>query len=279
MGASTLAVGQVGLGLAAAAHHKGYASHPRATVRAVCDKDGDRARAFARAHGVGQVFVDFDEMLQRADIDAVDITTPTYLHTPMGAQAVAAGKHVLCEKPFCLDPDQGLAVCAAARRRGGAAHDPYRGDGVDIPIITWKHAGEEAHGVWMRAERLNGKFDYMRGFSTTVIGEEGLIQVLGEGGAGLDWAGQAAHLLLHRRGKAVEALRFDEGGDDVWASEISYYGQGHIRQVHHFVEAVLAGQAPRYGGVDGVAAVRCTLAAIGSAQTGRPVRLDQAGAP
>ena len=81
MSASPLAVGQIGLGLAAAAHHKGYASHLQ--VRAVCDCNVERARSFARVHGVEQVFGDFGDMLQRADIDAVDITTPTFLHAPV----------------------------------------------------------------------------------------------------------------------------------------------------------------------------------------------------
>ena len=76
-------------------------------------------------------------------------------------------------------------------------------------------------------ERLNGQYDYRRGFSTTVSGEKGMIEVLGEGGARLDWAGQPVHLVLHRAGMPSETFRFDEGGDDVWDSEIAYYSRGH----------------------------------------------------
>ena len=170
--------------------------------------------------------------------------------------------------------DEVYAVAASAGggpRRGGAGHDPYRTAEVDIPIITWRYADPERQGVWMRAERLNGKYDFMYGFSTTVVGETGMIEVLGEGGRNLLWEGEQQHLVLHREGQETACFRFDEGGDRVWASDISYYGQGHVNQVHHLIDAIRQNSLVRYGGEDGVRAVRCTLAAIRSAQEGRPV--------
>lgn len=160
-------------------------------------------------------------------------------------------------------------------KRQGAAHDPYTAPGVDIPIITWKYRDGARQGVWARAERLNGKYDYRRGFSTIISGETGMIEVLGEGGAHLDWQGRAVHLVLFREGKEPATWRFDEGGDDLWDSEISYYSRAHISQVHHFVDSALAGRDPRYQGEDGVRAVQCTLATILSAQQGRPVRVEE----
>jgi predicted dehydrogenase len=146
---------------------------------------------------------------------------------------------------------------------------------VDIPIITWRYEDPACQGVWMRAERLNGKYDFMRGFSTTAIGEKGMIEVLGEGGDNLFWEGRKQHLVLHREGRPTMCFRFDEGGDDVWESEISYYGQGHINQVRHFVDCVANDARPRYGGEDGAHAVQCTLATIRSAEERRPVRLEE----
>jgi predicted dehydrogenase len=115
----------------------------------------------------------------------------------------------------------------------------------------------------------------MRGFSTTVVGERGMIEVLGEGGHNLVWKGEQQHLILHREGQESVGFRFDEGGDDLWESDISYYSQGHIAQVHHLVESILHDTAPRYTGTDGVHAVRCTLATIESAQRDRPVQVDE----
>ena len=109
----------------------------------------------------------------------------------------------------------------------------------------------------------------------TYSGEKGMIEVLGEGSHNLLWEGQQQHLILHRDGKETVCLRFDEGGDDLWASDISYYGQGHVNQVHHLIDCIIKDEAPRYTGTDGVRAVQCTLATIRSAQEGRPVRVDE----
>jgi predicted dehydrogenase len=378
--------GIVGLGLAASAHVKGYLSHPRASVRAVCDVDGDRAHAFAREHGVAKVYDSFDGMLADPELNVIDIATPTFLHAEMTRKAAAAGKHVHCEKPFCRTLREGERACASVREHGvrllvgetylfltshkaardlidageigmplqirqrhgawlerekarvytgpaernwridpeksgggsypwifdhavhffataeffmrdlrvaevhsvvargeagdhraGARHDPYMRAEVDIPIITWRYEDPSCQGVWMRAERLNGKYDYMRGFSTTIIGEKGMIEVLGEGGDNLFWEGAKQHLVLHREGKPTRCFRFDEGGDDVWDSEISYYSQGHVNQVHHLIDCILDGSAPRYSGEQGMHTVQCTLAAIVSAEkqgTVKPREID-----
>ena len=85
-------------------------------------------------------------------------------------------------------------------------------------------------------------------------------EVLGEGGHNLLWDGEQQHLVLHRPDRPTEAFRFDEGGDDIWDSDISYYSQGHANQIHHLIDSIPADSPPRYDGSDGVRAVRCTLA-------------------
>jgi predicted dehydrogenase len=378
--------GIVGLGLVASAHVKGYESHPRAEVAAVCDLDIARAKAFAAEHGIKRVYATFEEMLRDRELNAIDVATPTYLHAAMTREAAEALKHVHCEKPFCRTVREGLDACAAARERGvrllvgetyvfiashqkarelidageigrplqirerhgawherqqarvytgpaerswrvdpvksgggrypwifdhavhffataeyfmretrvaevyavssrdrgsvrrsGAKHDPYTLAEVDIPIITWRFEDPACQGVWMRAERLNGKYDFLRGFSTTIVGETGMIEVLGEGGHNLLWDGRQQHLILHREGKPVECFRFEEGGDEVWDSDICYYSKGHVNQVHHFVDCVLNDKPPRYSGEEGLHAVACTLAAIRSAMEDRQVRVSEIG--
>ena len=118
MTSETVRVAIVGLGLAAASHFEGYASHPRAEVVAVCDADTERAREFGDAHGISQVYSSYEELLATVDMDVVDIATPTYLHGPMTRQAVEAGRHVNCEKPFCRSVGEGLEATADARRSG-----------------------------------------------------------------------------------------------------------------------------------------------------------------
>jgi predicted dehydrogenase len=162
---------------------------------------------------------------------------------------------------------------APARR--GAEHDPYVNAEVDIPLMTWRYEDADRQGVWARAERLNGKYDFMHGFSTAIIGEKGMIEVLGEGGHNLLWGGEQCHLILHREGRDSLAMRFDEGGDDVWASDVSYYGQGHVNQIHDLIDAITAGRRPRHTAADGIHTVRCTLAAIRSARERRPVSVAE----
>jgi len=73
----------------------------------------------------------------------------------------------------------------------------------------------------------------------------------------------------------LRGSRRDEDADRVWDSEISYYGQGHVNQVHHLLGAILEDRPLRYGGEDGVRAVRCTLATIRSAEKGRPIQVSE----
>ena len=145
----------------------------------------------------------------------------------------------------------------------------------DIPIITWTYEDSACQGVWMRAEALNGKYDPMYGFSASIIGENGMIEVLGEGGKGLTWNGENAHLVLHRKDGETETFRFDEGGDDIWQSEVSYYSRAHLNEIHEFIEALISGEPPRYVGTDGRHAVQTTMAAICSAKEGTPVRVAE----
>lgn len=186
----------------------------------------------------------------------------------------AAAEYFLPERKIAEVFSVSSKIAGGAKRRG-ADHDPYTTAETDIPLITWRYDDPACQGVWMRAERLNGTYDHMRGFSTTIVGEKGMIEVLGEGGANLFWEGRQQHLVLHREGKPTRCFRFDEGGDDVWDSEICYYSRGHIGHVRHFVDCALSGAAPRYTGEDGVHAVHCTLAAIASAEENRLVRLDE----
>jgi predicted dehydrogenase len=144
----------------------------------------------------------------------------------------------------------------------------------DIPLMTWTYEDPACQGVWMRAERLNGKYDVMTGFSVTVIGEKGLIELLGEGGGGLRWDGKTVHLVLHREGREPETFRFDdEGGDDIWESEVSYYSSAHVHRMHEFVDSLTSGRPSRYTGRDGLRDLRAAIASICSAREGAPVEV------
>ena len=70
---------------------------------------------------------------------------------------------------------------------------------ADFPIMTWAHEDPACLGVWVRAERLNGKYDFMTGLSATVIGEKRPHRVpRRRWWRSARWNGKPAHLVLHR---------------------------------------------------------------------------------
>jgi predicted dehydrogenase len=75
-------------------------SVPAVTVAAVAARDIARAEHFALRHGIAQAYGSYQEMLDDPEIDAIYNPLPNSLHGPWTLRAIAAGKHVLCEKPF-----------------------------------------------------------------------------------------------------------------------------------------------------------------------------------
>src|SRR2546429_693239 len=72
----------------------------------------------ARALGFRETCTDYREVLARRDIDAVVVATPNFLHREIVLAALAAGKHVLCEKPLALNREEAEEMLRAAERAG-----------------------------------------------------------------------------------------------------------------------------------------------------------------
>jgi predicted dehydrogenase len=71
-------------------------------IQAVAARDPGRAQAYAQTHGIPKVYADYDALINAPDVDAVYNALPPSLHAQWSIRAVAAGKPVLCEKPFAL---------------------------------------------------------------------------------------------------------------------------------------------------------------------------------
>lgn len=69
-------------------------------LRAFCDIDPDKARAVGERYGIPVTLGSLEEVLDRADVDLVDLCTPSGLHFEQTRAALQAGKHVVCEKPI-----------------------------------------------------------------------------------------------------------------------------------------------------------------------------------
>jgi predicted dehydrogenase len=91
---------------------------PEVTVTAVAARDPQRARAFAAKHGVARVHDSYEALIADPDVDAIYNPLPNSLHAPWTLRAIAAGKHVLCEKPFTSNAAEAEQVAAAARASG-----------------------------------------------------------------------------------------------------------------------------------------------------------------
>lgn len=123
-------VGLVGLGFMGQQHFNIYEGMEGAEVVAVCDKIAERIAPQAPSIGgnIGEAteldlsaqarYRCFDEMLETGGFDVVDICTPTPLHAEMTAKALAAGYHVICEKPMARTLAECDAMIAAAEEAG-----------------------------------------------------------------------------------------------------------------------------------------------------------------
>jgi predicted dehydrogenase len=81
---------------------------------AVASREGDRARQYAARHGLPLAFPAYQALLDSADVDAVYVALPVAMHALWATAALRAGKHVLCEKPFALDPHEVAGAFDAA---------------------------------------------------------------------------------------------------------------------------------------------------------------------
>lgn len=94
-------IGLVGSGFAAELHMQGYQKvyGVNVEVMAVCSLNKDVCE-FAKKHRIPTIYRDYRDILSDRDVDVIDICTPTVFHAQMVLEAVEAGKHVICEKPF-----------------------------------------------------------------------------------------------------------------------------------------------------------------------------------
>jgi predicted dehydrogenase len=103
----TIRVGIIGAGgITQYGHLPAYKNTPGVEVAAIADINEKKLAYVADKFGVPQKFTDYQEMLEQADIDAVSICTPNYLHREMSINSLNAGKHVLCEKPVAVTGEE-----------------------------------------------------------------------------------------------------------------------------------------------------------------------------
>ena len=127
MSKKPLNIGMIGYGFMGRTHSNAYAKvnhffdlEYQPVLKAICARNGERAQAFADQWGYESVETDWRKLIERDDIDAVDICTPNNLHHEIAIAAAKAGKMILCEKPLAMDVEHGEEMCKAVEEAGVA---------------------------------------------------------------------------------------------------------------------------------------------------------------
>ncbi|HET9321982.1 MAG TPA: Gfo/Idh/MocA family oxidoreductase [Bryobacteraceae bacterium] len=89
-------------------------------LKAVCARDGEKAKAFAAQWGYESVETGWRNLIARKDIDLIDIASPNDTHAEIAIAAAAAGKMVLCEKPLAMNAAQAERMVEAVEKAGVA---------------------------------------------------------------------------------------------------------------------------------------------------------------
>lgn len=120
-----LNIGLIGYGFMGRAHSNAYRKVSQffeldyqPVMKACCARSEDKIKAFAANWGWESVETDWRKLIERADIDAIDICCPNNLHHDIAIAAAQAGKIVLCEKPLAMNAAEGVAMTEAVEHAG-----------------------------------------------------------------------------------------------------------------------------------------------------------------
>ncbi|AGA29828.1 Gfo/Idh/MocA family protein [Singulisphaera acidiphila] len=120
-----LNIGLVGYGFMGRTHSNGYKRvndffdlEYRPVLKAVCGRSAANAQTFADKWGYESIETDWRKLIDRKDIDAIDICTPNNTHAEIAIAAAAAGKMILCEKPLSMDLVEGQTMVEAIEKAG-----------------------------------------------------------------------------------------------------------------------------------------------------------------
>jgi predicted dehydrogenase len=126
-----LRIGLIGYGFMGRAHSNAYRKvgnffdlEYQPVLKAICGRNADNAAAFAKRWGYESVETDWRKLVERDDIDAIDICTPNNSHAEIAIAAAKAGKMILCEKPLSMDGPEGVKMVRAVEK-------------AKVPNIVW----------------------------------------------------------------------------------------------------------------------------------------------
>jgi predicted dehydrogenase len=125
MAVPEVGIGVAGYGMMGRAHAYAYTVAPvmrslpcRPRLRVISGRDEEKVARAAAAYGFESSVTDWRELVERPDVDIVDICTPPGTHAEIAAAAAAAGKAVICEKPLAVSYAQAMGALRSVQRAG-----------------------------------------------------------------------------------------------------------------------------------------------------------------
>jgi predicted dehydrogenase len=123
----TMNIGMIGCGFMGRAHSNAYRKVSnffeldyRPVLKAVCARDATKLRNFADTWGYESIETDWLKLIERKDIDVIDICVPNNLHREVALAAAKSGKMILCEKPLAMNSEEGAQMVEAVEKAGVA---------------------------------------------------------------------------------------------------------------------------------------------------------------
>lgn len=120
-----LRIGIIGYNFMGKAHSNGWRQAAQffdlerePVLQVACGRNDSAVRAFAEKWGWHHVETDWRHVVERDDVDVIDVSLPQSLHHDVAVAAAEHGKHIFCEKPLAMTPDQGRAMLQAAEKAG-----------------------------------------------------------------------------------------------------------------------------------------------------------------
>src|SRR5437867_3575145 len=180
-----LSIGLVGYGLMGRAHSNAFLQTTRffdvpcqPVLKAVCARNLERVKSFAENWGYESVETDWRQLVERKDIDLIDIASPNDTHAEIAIAAAKAGKLVLCEKPLGRDASEAQSMTEAV-------------EAAKVPNMVWYNYRRVPAVTLLKNLLDTGRFGKIFHYRTKFLQDWTISKDLPQGGEGL-WRLDAA---------------------------------------------------------------------------------------
>jgi len=178
-------VGMIGYGFMGRAHSNAYRKvgnffnlEHEVVLQAACARNEASIKSFADTWGYTSIETDWRKLVERKDIDAVDICVPNNLHKEISNACAAAGKAVLCEKPLAMSTAEGEEMCQAVEKAG-------------VPNMVWYNYRRVPAVTFIKQLLDEGRFGRIFHYRANFLQDWTISADLPQGGNGL-WRLDAA---------------------------------------------------------------------------------------